>query len=92
MKVASTPATVILSPTRKLCAAAVVRVATLSVRALLFTVAVEIVTGAEYSPTRPRSCVSALFPSPTNTNGLVTARFSAPVSYTHLTLPTKRIV
>jgi len=55
LKVASTPATVILSPTRKLCAAAVVNVATLLANALLFTVAVEIVTVAEYSPTRPRS-------------------------------------
>ena len=55
MKVASTPATVTLSPTRKLCAAAVVNVATLFANALLFTVAVETVTVAEYSPIRPRS-------------------------------------
>ena len=44
---------------------------------MLFTVAVETVTVAEYSPTRPRSWVSALFPSPTKTRGFVTVKFSA---------------
>ncbi len=56
-----TEAIVTISPAKYVCAAAVVIVATLFVRALLLIVAAIGLTVVAYSPTSPRSYVSAWF-------------------------------